>query len=55
MKPTNTSKRAWIPLSSPLVEEAGYVQGDPQDYGREHAVDLTKPLQFLSRHVARNL
>ncbi|MFE8033534.1 type I restriction endonuclease subunit R, partial [Thiohalocapsa marina] len=27
---------------------AGYVQGDPQDYDREHAVDRAKLLQFLS-------
>ena len=31
-----------------LVNEAGYVQGDPQDYDREHAVDLAKLLQFLA-------
>lgn len=30
-----------------LVKEAGYVQGDPQDYDREHAVDLARLLQFL--------
>src|SRR5687767_804565 len=26
---------------------AGYVQGDPNEYNREHAVDLAKLLQFL--------
>ena len=31
-----------------LVKEAGYVQGDPQDYDREHGVDLVQLLQFLA-------
>ena len=31
-----------------LVNEAGYVQGDPQDYDREHGVDLVQLLQFLA-------
>ena len=31
-----------------LVNEAGYVQGDPQDYDREHGVDLVRLLQFLA-------
>ena len=31
-----------------LVKEAGYVQGDPQDYDREHGVDLVRLLQFLA-------
>ena len=31
-----------------LVKEAGYVQGDPQDYDREHGVDLARLLQFLA-------
>src|SRR4051812_22543560 len=26
---------------------AGYVQGDPRDYDREHALDLVKLLDFL--------
>ena len=30
-----------------LVDEAGYIQGDPQDYDREHAVDLAQMLAFL--------
>ncbi len=49
MKPTDTSEKGLesIIIVS-LVEEAGYVQGDPQDYDREHAVDRAKLLQFLS-------
>ena len=27
---------------------AGYVEGDPADYDREHAVDLVKLLEFLN-------
>jgi type I restriction enzyme R subunit len=49
MKTTDTSEKGLesiIVVS--LVEEAGYVQGDPQDYDREHAVDLAKLLQFLA-------
>ncbi len=49
MKPTDTSEKGLesiIVIS--LVEDAGYVQGDPQDYDREHAVDLAKLLQFLA-------
>jgi len=30
-----------------LVDEAGYVAGDPADYDRDHAVDLSKLLTFL--------
>lgn len=26
---------------------AGYVEGDPDDYDREHAVDLVKLMEFL--------
>jgi type I restriction enzyme R subunit len=32
-----------------LIDEAGYVAGDPRDYDRDHAVDLTKLLAFLSK------
>ena len=31
-----------------LVEEAGYSQGDPADYDREHAVDLARLMQLLA-------
>ncbi|NCC31931.1 MAG: type I restriction endonuclease subunit R [Chloroflexia bacterium] len=31
-----------------LVDEAGYIQGDPQDYDRDHAVDLVQLLAFLN-------
>ncbi|WP_429886125.1 type I restriction endonuclease subunit R [Geoalkalibacter halelectricus] len=49
MKPTDTSEKGLESIIvTSLVEEAGYVQGDPQDYDREHAVDLAKLLQFLA-------
>ncbi|MGI5923160.1 MAG: hypothetical protein ACOX9E_04375 [Lentisphaeria bacterium] len=43
MKPTDTSEKSLeaIILAS-LVEETGYVQGNPQDYDREYAVALAK-------------
>ncbi len=49
MKPTDTSEKGLESIIvTSLVEEAGYVQGDPKDYDREHAVDLVKLLQFLA-------
>ncbi|MGX9366625.1 type I restriction endonuclease subunit R [Desulfoplanes sp. PS50] len=49
MKPTDTSEKGLESIIvASLVEEAGYVQGDPQDYDREHAVDRAKLLQFLA-------
>lgn len=49
MKPTDTSEKGLESIIvTSLVEEAGCVQGDPQDYDREHAVDLAKLLQFLA-------
>ncbi len=49
MKPTDTSEKGLESIIvTSLVEDAGYVQGDPQDYDREHAVDLAKLLQFLA-------
>jgi len=49
MKLSDTSEKGLesIIINS-LVTEAGYVQGDPKDYDREHAVDVPKLLQFLS-------
>jgi type I restriction enzyme R subunit len=48
MPPTDTSERG---LESLIVEslttEAAYVQGNPSDYDREHAVDLPKLFTFL--------
>lgn len=47
--PTDTSEKGLESIIvASLVEEAGYVQGDPQDFDREHAVDLAKLLQFLA-------
>jgi len=49
MKTTDTTEKGLESIIvSSLVNEAGYVQGDPQDYDREHAVDLVKLLQFLA-------
>ena len=48
MKPTDTSEKGLeSAIVTSFVEQAGYVKGDPQDYDREHAVDLAKLLQFL--------
>jgi type I restriction enzyme R subunit len=49
MKPTDTSEKGLESLIvASLVTEAGYVQGDPKDYDREHAVDLAQLLHFLA-------
>lgn len=49
MKPSDTSEKGLESIIvASLMEEAGYVQGDQQDYDREHAVDLAKLLQFLA-------
>ena len=49
MKTTDTSEKGLESIIvNSLVEDAGYVQGDPQDFDREHAVDLAKLLKFLS-------
>ncbi len=49
MKPTDTSEKGLESIIvASLVDEAGYVQGDPKDYDREHAVDLAKLLQFIA-------
>ena len=49
MKPTDTSEKGLESIIvNSLVEEAGYVQGEPQDFDREHAVDLAKLLEFLA-------
>jgi type I restriction enzyme R subunit len=46
--PTDTSEKGLESLIvSSLISEAKYVQGEPVDYDREHAVDLTKLLDFL--------
>ena len=49
MKPTDTSEKGLESIIvTSLVEKAGYIQGDPQDFDREHATDLAKLLQFLA-------
>lgn len=48
MKTDTTEEGLESLIVQSLVNEAGYVQGDPQDYDREHAVDLAKLLQFIA-------
>ncbi|WP_337175416.1 type I restriction endonuclease subunit R [Paludisphaera sp.] len=46
--PTDTSEKGLESLVvNSLIEEAGYLAGRPEDYDREHAVDLTHLLTFL--------
>ena len=45
--PTDTSEHGLESLIvASLVKEAGYQQGNPEDYDREHAVDWPKLLSF---------
>jgi len=49
MTPTDVSEKGLeFLIVASLVQEAGYVQGDSKDYDHDHAVDLSKLLQFLS-------
>lgn len=49
MKTTDTCEKGLETLIvQRLVAEADYVQGDPNDFDRDHAVDLPKLLKFLS-------
>lgn len=49
MKPTDVSEKGLESLIvAALVGDAGYLQGNPTDYDREHAVDLVKLLAFLT-------
>ena len=49
MKTTDTSEKGLESLIvASLVNEAGYVEGDPKDYDREHAVDSVRLFEFLS-------
>ena len=49
MTPTGASEKGLESIIvASLVEEAGYAQGDPRDYEREHAVDRVKLRQFLA-------
>ncbi len=46
--PSDTSERGLETIIvTALVDEAGYIHGDPQDYDRDHAVDLAQLLAFL--------
>jgi type I restriction enzyme R subunit len=45
---TDTSEKGLEALiARSLVDDAGYVPGDPKDYDRDHAVDVPKLLAFL--------
>lgn len=45
---TDTSEKGLETLIvASLIDDAGYVAGDPTDYDRDHAVDLAKLLAFL--------
>ncbi|HFD87781.1 MAG TPA: type I restriction endonuclease subunit R, partial [Gammaproteobacteria bacterium] len=49
MKPTDTSEKGLESIIvASLVNDAGYQQGDPKDYDREHAVDWLKLLEFMT-------
>jgi type I restriction enzyme, R subunit len=48
MKTDSTQQGLESRMIQSQVKEAGYVQGESQDYDREHAVDLAKRLQFLT-------
>ncbi len=48
MKTDTTEKGLESLIVQWLIGKDGYVQGDPQDYDREHALDSSKLLQFLA-------
>jgi type I restriction enzyme R subunit len=48
MKTDTTERGLESLIVQSLVGQAGYVQGDPKDYDREHAVDLVQLLHFLA-------
>ncbi len=46
--PTDTSEKALESLIvASLVDEAGYLEGIPKDYDRDHAIDLAKLSSFI--------
>jgi len=48
IKPTDTTEEELeSTIVRSLVENSGYIEGDPRDYDRDHAVDLIKLLDFL--------
>ena len=55
MKTDTTEKGLESLIVQSLVAETGYVQGDPQDYDREHDVDLAKIIEFLQVTQAEKL
>ena len=56
MRTTDTSEKGLETLIvNSLCSESGYEQGDPQDYDREHAVDLVKLLAFMKKTQPKTL
>ena len=48
MNPTDTSEHGLESIIvKSLVDDAGYVQGNPKDYDREHALDWVQLQRFL--------
>ncbi len=48
MHPTDTTEKGLEALIvRSLIDEAGYLPGDPGDYDREHGVDLAHLIAFL--------
>src|SRR5262245_54920163 len=48
MPTTDTSEMGLEALiAASLVQDSGYILSDPNDYDRDHAVDLSKLLDFL--------
>lgn len=49
MPTTDTSEKGLENIiAQSLVKEAGYVQGESEDFDRDHAVDLCKFMTFLN-------
>ncbi|KAF5089930.1 SWI2/SNF2 ATPase [anaerobic digester metagenome] len=50
MTPTDTSEKELERIiTNSLITESGYIQGNPEDFDRDHAVDLPKLQEFLKR------
>lgn len=50
MTPTNTSEKELERIiSDSLITQSGYITGSPEDFDRDHAVDLPKLQEFLQR------
>lgn len=50
MTPTDTSEKELERIiTDSLITQSGYIQGSPEDFDRDHAVDLIKLQEFLQR------